>query len=587
MKEERTWGTENLMDMETRMQNLLWTVCGDYAAEADIDIQTFQKSRYIAYYDVIRQGMFRKYFDTAAFDAFITQKVYQGASPSVLLALARLCIDSAVHEKAAAERKGVASIRQKAFADTLEKDAMRLTHTDWGYLEACYLRRILYNETADSGIEPLLDKICSLSHTDSVEEICRRTEEIYRIAYEKGFAQYFKGLPHHVKTADKNQKEYTDKQTADEVDDTSEEEHFISIFSGHVDAQDNGQRPHSSVVQLDRQSSAHLKEYIELNYGTSCLTPLEHKVFQEQMCRGIHRDCLLHVTKGVLHSGLKANAKSQYVQKIKEENLRIYQKNLTVTRQNIQMLANTLKRALLTRTDPEIYSSDYGNICVHKLWNVGRTDNTHLFQRQVTQDNLDFTVEVLIDASGSQQRRQSLVALQGYIISEALSIVRIPHRVIGFCTFGAYTVLTEYRDYEDGREANEHIFEFYGSANNRDGLAVKAAADSLDKQPQENKILIVLSDGRPNDIIAANLKKQENHPQKEPYCLDFAVKDTASEIRKLRNRNIAVLGVFAGEEEDLPAEKKIFGKDFAYIHDISVFAHVVGRYLEKKLLPFS
>ena len=97
----------------------------------------------------------------------------------------------------------------------------------------------------------------------------------------------------------------------------------------------------------------------------------------------------------------------------------------------------------------------------------------------------------------------------------------------------------------------------------------------------------VLSDGRPNDIIAASLKKQETAPKKEPYCLDFAVKDTASEIRKLRNRNIAVLGVFAGEEEDLPAEKKIFGKDFAYIHDISGFAHVVGRYLEKKLLPFS
>ena len=62
------------------------------------------------------------------------------------------------------------------------------------------------------------------------------------------------------------------------------------------------------------------------------------------------------------------------------------------------------------------------------------------------------------------------------------------------------------------------------------------------------------------------------------------MKDTATEVRKLRNKRIAVLGVFAGEEEDLQAEKKIFGRDFAYIRDIGNFANVVGRYLKRQLL---
>ena len=44
------------------------------------------------------------------------------------------------------------------------------------------------------------------------------------------------------------------------------------------------------------------------------------------------------------------------------------------------------------------------------------------------------------------------------------------------------------------------------------------------------------------------------------------------------------MGVFAGEEEDLSAEKKIFGKDFAYIRDLSNFANVVGRYLKKQIV---
>ncbi|MFR7899159.1 MAG: hypothetical protein ACLU6Y_04465 [Ruminococcus sp.] len=46
---------------------------------------------------------------------------------------------------------------------------------------------------------------------------------------------------------------------------------------------------------------------------------------------------------------------------------------------------------------------------------------------------------------------------------------------------------------------------------------------------------------------------------------------------------MSVLGVFAGEEKDLATEKKIFGKDFAYIRNITGFSKIVGRYLTKQL----
>ena len=38
------------------------------------------------------------------------------------------------------------SIRKRAFSDTLEKDAMRLSHTDWGYVEKCYIEYLLYGK---------------------------------------------------------------------------------------------------------------------------------------------------------------------------------------------------------------------------------------------------------------------------------------------------------------------------------------------------------------------------------------------------------------------------------------------------------
>lgn len=568
---------ENMM--ENRLQNLLWTVSGDYNCDVKINPADLQKSPEIAFYNMILQGAFQKYFDAEVFETYMQKKIQYGAEPSVLFLISKLCIDSAVCQKVCAERKGIENIRRKAFRETLKKDAFRFSHTDWDYLEYCYLEFQLYQKIRNPKLQPLLLKIAALSHTNSIKDVCKCIDEVYHTAYEKGFAKYFKGIS---KDTNGLQSGTEDSEETKEQDNLISEEDTVNIFSGHVDAQDNGKQDKSTarLLSLDKQSSEHLEKYIELNYGKSILPPNEKSRLQKQMCTGIHEDCRLHITKGVLHNQTENNAKTDYVKRIKEENLHIYKKNFLLTRQNILSLSNLLKRALLTRTERELCTSEYGTICPEKLWNLGRTDNSMLFKRELLQDNSDFAVEVLIDASGSQQRRQSLVALQGFIISRALSLAEIPHRVTGFCTFGSYTILNEYRDYLDNSDADENIFEFYGSANNRDGLAIRAAADSLDKQPQENKILIVLSDGNPNDIIAANSRQKA---EKQPYCLDFAVKDTATEVRRLRNRKISVLGVFAGEEEDLQAEKKIFGKDFAYIRDISNFANIVGHYLKKQI----
>ena len=107
----------------------------------------------------------------------------------------------------------------------------------------------------------------------------------------------------------------------------------------------------------------------------------------------------------------------------------------------------------------------------------------------------------------------------------------------------------------------------------------RAAGDGLLARPEEGKILIVLSDGRPNDIIV----NRPNSHNPQPYYGEYAVKDTAYEIRKLRSQGVYVLGVFAGREKDLAAEKKIFGRDFAYIRDIQNFSRVTGRYLRRLL----
>ena len=81
--------------------------------------------------------------------------------------------------------------------------------------------------------------------------------------------------------------------------------------------------------------------------------------------------------------------------------------------------------------------------------------------------------------------------------SRTISTVSYTHLDVykrqGFCTFWDYTVMQRFRDYDDPREANKRIFEFHASSNNRDGLAIRAAAASLRERPEENNCLLYTS----------------------------------------------------------------------------------------------
>lgn len=168
---------------------------------------------------------------------------------------------------------------------------------------------------------------------------------------------------------------------------------------------------------------------------------------------------------------------------------------------NITVLTETLRKSLILRSETQTVLSDRGMIVPSRLWRIGRTNDAKLFQQELKGEISDFVVDVLIDASGSQMKRQGDVALQAYIISEALSNVDIPHRVMSFCTFWDYTIMHRFRRYDDPRSENDNIFNYVTSSNNRDGLAIRTAGYDLLQREEEKKIMIILSDGRPYDVI--------------------------------------------------------------------------------------
>ncbi|EJW91536.1 hypothetical protein EVA_20357, partial [gut metagenome] len=133
------------------------------------------------------------------------------------------------------------------------------------------------------------------------------------------------------------------------------------------------------------------------------------------------------------------------------------------------------------------------------VWRALYLDDDKVFIKNEQNDMGDLSVDILLDASTSQKNRQEIVSGQGYTIAEALTRCGIPCRVMSFCSMTGYTIMRVYRDYNE-RNKNDNIFEYVSNGCNRDGLAIRAAHYLMNQSPYDHKILIVLSDVKPNDI---------------------------------------------------------------------------------------
>ena len=591
-KEETLEIEDSRLELENRIRNLLWTVSGDYKLDMKPDVSLFLRSKAIALYDGIKQGALARFYDKDLLGLYLVKKVFLQADEGELTAVAQLCIEEAIGEKICEERPGIRNMQREAFEDILDQEFEKMpSQADFlGRLKVAVLRRRLDGGVyrVEQKLQPFMDLVICSGEAEDTMELIRCIDELYNSMIDPAFEQRRGSLERVMAVTLEELTEFSwEDFLSEEMYEEALESYVEKLTTNMAGMEDRSvteemeqkrqKKKNITVVTPEMLEKAYT--YVELNYGRTYLSEAEEKKINYLMCRGVHSDCSLYFTEGVLKNPVKRNYQYEYAKRLRNKNIWLYHDKHRIVKRNISVLTDTLRKSLVLRSETQTVLSDRGQIVPSRLWRVGRSQDAKLFERELKADASDFVVDVLIDASGSQMSRQGEVALQAYIISEALSNVEIPHRVMSFCTFWDYMILHRLREYDDPRSANENIFNYVTSSNNRDGLAIKTAGYGLLAREEEKKILIVLSDGKPYDVLV----NRPNARNPKPYQGKEAIADTATEIRRLRNLDVSVLGVFAGEEKDLATEKKIFGKDFAYIRNIKNFSKIVGRYLTKQL----
>lgn len=570
---DENYGNKNSMD--NRIDNLMWTIAGDYDENIDSGEKSFI-SKNVALYHAVTAGGRRRYIDWPSVEKYVINRHRAGFDKDILLGLIAMGSDLIVEEKIIAERPGVYDIRKKAYKDILEN--YHNLHTG-NLLEktryAMILKRTGETQLMDAETRNLLNELLGLQTREDTLALLRGIEDIYK----KYFPFFVRGDNGKEGKSPENSRkssgfsDFMMEEMSEESEPSDNEVSVADILNSWTFG--NG------ILQVKEEDSEKIYGQVAYYYGSSFLSMNEIKDLHNRVCQRIHENCRIHMTDGIIRSDIKNDCQEKYVRRQQTKNTAEFQANVKVFKQNINKLKDSMARTLVQEEIADRVPSDSGKIVANKLWRINRSINNKVFVKTIDNDKGNFVIDILIDSSASQRMNQSQVAIQAYILAQALTLVGIPNRVLGFSSFLDYTVIKRFRDYESPLTANDNIFEYFCSGNNRDGLAIKTTCQDLLKRREDNKILIILSDGRPNDIKIEKRQTEDLHPA---YRGQIAIEDTAREVRLARQQGILILGVFTGTEQDLMAEKLIYGKDFAYIKHINRFSEMVIKYLKQIIM---
>ena len=192
------------------------------------------------------------------------------------------------------------------------------------------------------------------------------------------------------------------------------------------------------------------------------------------------------------------------------------------------------------------------------------------WQRKVEDiETPELVVSLLIDGSGSMCGEKELAAKKASIIlHEILTSAKINHRIAEFRSMDDVTaehnVLINYNHKENDKY---NLANIDSNGCNRDGLAIRWALNDILKQPQPNKIIIVISDGLPSAY--------NNYSEAEG--------DLKGSIKKAKTKKVPIIAI-ALEDETVYQSLKNFYKNILYCKKLEKLPDMLAKIITETLL---
>ena len=329
--------------------------------------------------------------------------------------------------------------------------------------------------------------------------------------------------------------------------------------------------------------------YIQNCFGLPLYNMEESSRIEQLLCSGRHQDCHVYFTDGQRRS--EENITGQIRETLRgaqaqaERNRTHYKEKLHFYENCIARLSQQIRNALLVYPQPSKVAGRNGQIAPEQVWRAVYLNDERIFTEKFEEEQPDFSVDLMLDASASRLQSQETIAAQAYVIARSLHLCRIPVQVSSFLSLRGYTVIRRFCEYNE-MEKDDRIFDYFAAGWNRDGLALRGAGQLMQDSPAKNRLLIILTDASPNDDRKIPPDRAGGHPLSRDYSGEAGIEDTSSEVRALKKSGVQVMAVLNGEDGSTEAARSIYGDDFVRIENIRHLSDAVGALLQKKIERF-
>lgn len=575
-------------DEKKRALNIIWNASGDYAFRPEFKAYD-EEGRAEVYLNYII-GAVHKYYDYNLLQSFFSY-LKTDSDHEFYEQLTWLGLESSTYNKGKKERSVLKALRRSYSKKVLDGDVPPSERALLNEIKKAHYKRALGESVRAGGrVLDILNELEFDEHMDT-GQIILRMNEIIKNYFKFNPGHYEEDFKQHVKNKKTAKTETAQKQ---EEEKSGEPEYALMknlIVESAETARDVYFEQSKELKDINfnlhkfkGQRISADRSYIQKYYGASIFPDNKINALERILCVGSHKRARLHFTRGEFDSTAAADGDALYIRKTaekqKESNISYYYDSYARNSNSIGKLTNKIRNTMLINSESSMIRSEDGKLAADKIWRSIHINDNLVFTKNLKNDVGNVTVDILLDSSASQWERQEIIASQGYIIAESLTRCRIAVRVYSFCSLRGYTIVNFYRDYEE-TDKNARIFSYRASGSNRDGLAVRTALHMMENAQSEHKILIVLSDCKPNDI--------EINPGTGiiPVITEYSgvkgVNDTAYEVKKGIMKGNKILCVFTGEDEDVASAKRIYGHNFVRINSLERFADIVGILLQNQL----
>lgn len=558
-----------------RAYNLIWNAAADYAFTPDFRFYTEDGTADVYWNSIL--GLARKHYDYEQL-----RKLFRGLETEEEAgeyeSLIWLGLENALVAKERESRPALPVLQRQYASQYLERYGGEKADDDrfFDFLAKAHYRRILGREQKLSRYDlNLLDELefsPELSTEELIAEVKQLLQKWFRIrAKEREQERSPWALPGFRRGERRKRGK-------------SRLRRFGVGFAEHPRPDDGGSGlPDDWMERKTSLTEEELRAFMAEKYGRSILREDRILQLEKKLCTGNHKNCHLHITRGdaaVAHirNGFEALQKEREQAQI-ARNRATYHAHEARNRIAISKLVEKIQNSVLLYLQPDSVRADAGDLEAGRVWRALELDDRDVFRRKENSNAGNISVDILLDASTSQKGRLESISGQAYCIAEALTRCSIPCRVMSFCSMTGYTIVRIFRDYRE-TTADDRIFEYVANGCNRDGLAVRVVHSMMNDSPCEHRMLIILSDVKPQDVVRI---LQEEDGEYVSYEKDVGIRDTAYEVRRTRADSIAVICVFTGDDEDLPAAKTVYGREFARIRSVDQLADTVGLLIQNQI----